>query len=274
MTGKTQNGSGQQAGNTGIPSQHPFQQQPQGFQQQGGMPQQPMGGQPLPTQQGGVGQPRVQQMPAYPTAPSGQVPRGAHGTHGMQGGAQQGSPRNARPSAHGKKFALPTDGKKRNKLFLMGALLLVVIVVAGALIFTTVTNNAFFDSAAKEGQASYKTLEEIEAERNRQMQEGMLNLSIASVITFENGTSAGTAYIENVPSNKYVLKVTITTDSNGEVVYQSGGIKPDSFIETIKLSKPLAAGNYPATATFTAYDPNTLEEVGQAIARVTLVIKA
>lgn len=167
-----------------------------------------------------------------------------------------------------------SDGnKKRNLRILIGAIVIVVIVIVCAFFFANNANNGFYDPDAKEGQASYKTLEEIEAERNRQMQEGMLNISIASQIEFENGTAPGTAFIENVPSNKYVLKVTITTDSNGEVVYQSGGIKPDSTIETITLSQPLGAGVYPATATFSAYDPDTLQEVGQAAAKVTLVVK-
>lgn len=123
------------------------------------------------------------------------------------------------------------------------------------------------------GQLDGKTAEEIQEALDNYVEEGMLNISIASQIEFENGTAPGTAFIENVPSNKYVLKVTITTDSNGEVVYQSGGIKPDSTIETITLSQPLAAGVYPATATFSAYDPDTLQEVGQAAAKVTLVVK-
>lgn len=163
--------------------------------------------------------------------------------------------------------------KQRNLRIIIGVVVVVIIVIVCAFFFVNNSNSGFYDPDAKEGQASYKTLEEIEAERNRQMQEGMLNISIASQIEFENSSSPGTAFIENVPSNKYVLKVTITTDNNGEVVYQSGGIRPDSTIETITLSQPLAAGVYPATATFTAYDPDSLQEVGQAAAKVTLVVK-
>lgn len=184
-------------------------------------------------------------------------------------GAGGGRPPQHRPSGN----TPGGNNRKRNLGILIGAIVIVIIVVVCAFFFAGGANSGFYDPAAKEGQASYKTLEEIEAERNRQMQEGMLNISIASQIEFENGTAPGTAFIENVPSNKYVLKVTITTDSNGEVVYQSGGIKPDSTIETITLSQPLAAGVYPATATFSAYDPDTLQEVGQAAAKVTLVVK-
>lgn len=132
----------------------------------------------------------------------------------------------------------------------------------------------FFDDSVQPGQANYKTEEEIQAELNKVVEEGMLNISIASVIEFDSGTSEGIAYIENSPANHYVITVAIALDDTGEVVYQSGGMKPDTYIEKITLSRDLDAGSYPATATFTAYDMNTLEEIGQAAAKVVLAIKS
>ncbi len=166
------------------------------------------------------------------------------------------------------------EKKKHTKLFIIIGIILALIIAAVGLGVWWFGGGGddFYDNAAQGGQAPYKTEEEIQAELNRIVEEGMLNISIASVIEFENGTAPGVAYIENVPSNKYVMRVTITLDDTGEVVYQSGGIKPDSYIETITLSKDLDAGSYPATATFTAYDPDTLEEVGQAAAKISLSI--
>ncbi len=166
------------------------------------------------------------------------------------------------------------DNKGRKKLFVIIAILIVLAIAAVGLgiWWFGAGGSDFYDANANSGQAPYKTEEEIQAELNRVVEEGMLNISIASVIEFEDGTSPGVAYIENVPSNKYVMRVTITLDDTDETVYQSGGIKPDSYIETIKLSKDLDAGSYPATATFTAYDPDSLEEVGQAAAKITLAI--
>lgn len=154
-----------------------------------------------------------------------------------------------------------------------------IVVVAGvvviALIIWGITSlfsgyDGFYDSNSLIGQAPYKTDEEIQAELDRIVEEGMLNISIASVIEFEDGTSEGTAYIENVPGNHYVMQVDIALDDTGEQIYQSGGLKPDSYIEKITLNKDLDAGSYPATATFHALDEETLEEVGAAAAKVTL----
>lgn len=163
--------------------------------------------------------------------------------------------------------------EKKSKTPIIILIVVLVIAAIGVGAWAVISQSGgFYDNAAQNGQAPYKTDEEKQAELDRVVEEGMLNISIASVIEFANGTSEGTAYIENVPSNKYVMKVTITLDSNNEVVYESGGIKPDSHIDTIKLSKDLEAGTYPATATFTAYDPDSLEEVGQAAAKITLAI--
>lgn len=153
---------------------------------------------------------------------------------------------------------------------------LIICVIAAVIVGVFVaTGNDFYDHAAKSGQAPYKTDEEMQAERDRQTQDGKLNISIASLIEFDNSDSEGIAYIENVPSNKYDMKVTITLDSNGETVYQSGAIKPNNYIEKIKLNTKLAAGSYPATATFVAYDNDSShKEVGQAAAKITIVVNA
>ncbi len=177
-------------------------------------------------------------------------------------------------SAAGGVGVVGDEKKKHTKLFVIIAILVVLAIAAigfGVWWFGA-GGSDFYDASAASGQAPYKTEEEIQAELNRIVEEGMLNISIASVIEFEDGASPGVAYIENVPSNKYVMRVTITLDENGEIVYQSGGIRPDSYIETITLNQDLDAGSYPATATFTAYDPDSLEEVGQAAAKVTLSI--
>lgn len=129
---------------------------------------------------------------------------------------------------------------------------------------------SLFDPNAQDGQAPYKSAEEMQAELDRVVEEGMFNISIASSIQFEDGTSSGTAYIENVPGNHYLMKVSITDDDTGDVLYESGVLKPNQFIESIVLTQDLDAGTYPATATFTALDETTHEEVGQAAAKIAI----
>ena len=148
--------------------------------------------------------------------------------------------------------------------------LIAAVAIIVALVLAFCGKGDFYDSNSLIGQAPYKSQEEVQAELDRIVEEGMLNISIASVIEFADGTSPGTAYIENVPGNHYVMQVDIVLDETGETIYRSGGLKPDSYIEKIALSQDLDAGSYATTATFHALDPDTLDEVGQAAAKVTL----
>ena len=122
------------------------------------------------------------------------------------------------------------------------------------------------------GQLQGKTNEEIQAELDRQVEEGMFNISISSNVEFADGTSEGELKIENVPGNRYVMQVTITDDATGQVIYTSGLIDPNHHIQTAKLDVDLEPGIYDCTALFTALDPETEEQVGQAAAKITITV--
>lgn len=160
---------------------------------------------------------------------------------------------------------------KRNVIIAVVALL--VVIVAGVCIWLFAFGGAGHDDGAQiEGQAPYKSEEEMQAESEREIAEGMFNISIATRIEFENANSEGLAYIENVPNNPYDMRVVITEDETGDVLYESGVITPNHYIEKIRLNKALDAGEHAATATFTARDKETQEEAGQAAGAVTLII--
>ena len=122
------------------------------------------------------------------------------------------------------------------------------------------------------GQLEGKTSEEIQAELDRQVEEGMFNISIASAVEFADGTSEGALKIENVPGNRYLMQVTITDDATGQVVYTSGILDPNYHIQNAKLDVDLEPGVYDCTALFTALDPETEEEVGHAAAKITITV--
>lgn len=223
------------------------QQRPQGQQ-----------GVPQPTQHAGtVRMSRGNQPAGAPDARNGQP-------------VQQTRPApGAHPQQSANDSAKKPGGNKRTILIVVGCIMAALAVWLLVWLFACNGSN-LFDSSARDGQAPYKTDEEIQAELNRVVEEGMFNISIASVIQFEDGQSNGTAYIENVPGNHYLMQVTITDDDSGDVLYESGVLKPNQFIENITLAKDLDAGTYSATATFKALDETTYDEVGQAAAKVTI----
>ena len=172
------------------------------------------------------------------------------------------------------KGAIPHAGSPEQKTSHKRTILIVAGIVIAAIaiwacIWLFACNGAsLFDPDARDGQAPYKSAEEMQAELDRVVEEGMFNISIAGAIQFDDGASEGTAYIENVPGNRYNMRVRITEDATGDVLYESGVLKPNQFIEKIALTKDLDQGSYPATATFTALDPSSYDEVGQAAAKV------
>ena len=184
----------------------------------------------------------------------------------------------ATPGATGTAAAARRGGGQAKPSGKRTALLVVGIVVAALAIWLLVwlfacNGSSLFDPNAQTGQAPYKSQEEMQAELDRVVEEGMFNISIASTIQFADGSSSGTAYIENVPGNQYNMQVTITQDASGDVLYESGILSPNQYIENITLTEDLDPGTYEATATFTALDPTTYEEVGQAAAKIAIVVQ-
>ena len=148
--------------------------------------------------------------------------------------------------------------------------LLAALVLAFALFSN---NSAGRDPNAAVGQLENKTPEEIQAELDRIVEEGMFNISIASMVQLEDGASEAELRIENVPNNPYLMKVELNRDDTGETIYTSGMIEPNHHIQKAKLDVDLDAGEYPCTAVFYAYDKQSEELVGQAAAKLTVLVQ-
>lgn len=166
-----------------------------------------------------------------------------------------------------------SSGSRKKRVALALAILLLLLLAATLMMCAQQRPAPFFDANAKSGQAPYKSAEEMQAELGRIVEEGMFSISIASVIEFPSAEGPGTAYIENVPGNRYAMKVSITLDGTGESVYESGGLAPGSYIDDITLLRRLEPGSYEATALFTAFDAETLDEAGKAAAHIVLVVR-
>ena len=126
------------------------------------------------------------------------------------------------------------------------------------------------DANALIGQIEGKSQEEVQAELDRIVEEGMFNISIASTVDFEDGASEGAIKIENVPGNRYLMQVDIVRDDTDEIIYQSGILEPNYHIQSARLDAELPAGTYACTAIFHALDPASEEEIGQAAANMTI----
>lgn len=165
--------------------------------------------------------------------------------------------------------------KKGKSLYLIIFLLILII---GALIFALLKfsqsdePNYEKEVAAKLGQLDGKTEEEIQAELDRVVEEGMFHISINTNPVFNDGKSEGNLEIENVPNNLYLMRVEISDKETGDLLYSTKYIEPNSHIQTAALDTELDAGEYPALATFYAYDPDTLTEIGSTGCEITIYV--
>lgn len=164
------------------------------------------------------------------------------------------------------------EQRKHGAGFYIGIIIAILAIVAAVAIGVFMFMDSTQYRGGTLGQLDGKTQEEIQAELDRMVQEGMMNISIASVIEFENGGAEGEVKIENSPANRYLMQVVITLRETGEVVYTSDILEPNYHIQYAALDTNLPAGYYPAIATFNALDPETEEQVGSAAAQVDLVV--
>ncbi|NLW70825.1 MAG: hypothetical protein GX061_07075 [Eubacteriaceae bacterium] len=163
---------------------------------------------------------------------------------------------------------------KKNALNIIIAILLIIIgVLLFLLLSPQISKKKNRDPNARLGQYEGKSQEEIQAELNRIVEEGMFNISINPNVTLENGEAEADLRIENIAANHHLMSVVITLDETGEQIYSSGLIEPGYHIQTAPLSRPLKKGYYSATAVFTAYYAEDEKPAGQAAVKINIEVK-
>lgn len=134
------------------------------------------------------------------------------------------------------------------------------------------------DKNALEGFLPGKSEEEIQAELNRIIDESRFNITINTMITYEN--KEADVRIENVPANHYYMQVDLyiypdeNSTDNPQLFYKSGIIPQGRYIEKAEASTDLPQGYYNGLAVFHAiYPDKTMEEVGSTSMNVVILVK-
>ena len=98
---------------------------------------------------------------------------------------------------------------------------------------------------------------------------GVLSYKIGESITV-GSDGYGDFKIENSGKNVCLMKVKILVE--GEVVYETGYIKPNQHIGTDVLDKIPEVGTYSAEAYFEGFDPHSEESIGATKTQLTLTV--
>ncbi len=162
-------------------------------------------------------------------------------------------------------------------ILLVILLLLVILYLLGVFrrpaITAIQTGDMFPDQTDAEDGFLPMSEEELLEQMQKEADESYFSFKINSRPVFADGNSAGTLGIENPNYNVYPMVVQITLDSTGEIIYDSGGIMPGQHIAEAKLAEVLSKGEYEATATLYAYDPDTLICQGQSQAVLKIIVE-
>ncbi len=128
------------------------------------------------------------------------------------------------------------------------------------------------DSGLEYGDRPEKSKEEIEAELNEKVQEGMMNISMNLNPAFENGTSEGNLLIVNEEINRHPQIVEIYRKDTNELIYRSGLVPVGGRVDYGKLLIDLDKGEYPCVAYFNSINGETGELLGKAGAEIIIIV--
>ena len=164
----------------------------------------------------------------------------------------------------------------KSKKYIILAILLVILLIVLGWIF--IVNKRQSQANIKggilqEGIIPGYTEEQIKEILQRKADESPFSFEINSRPFFENGKSEGNIRIYNPPFNNYLIDVEIKLDSNNKTIFKSGKLKPNQYIEKAKLSRNLKKGEYEATATISAYDPESEQLLGVSVAKLIIAIE-
>lgn len=98
------------------------------------------------------------------------------------------------------------------------------------------------------------TPEEIQQYLNEQADKSNFTINVNSHLEFDNANSKAYLRLINGRNSAYAIKFTIRLEDSKEVIYKSALVKPEQYIEYIKLDKKLKPGTYRAIGTYEFYD--------------------
>lgn len=129
------------------------------------------------------------------------------------------------------------------------------------------SQNTYFDTAVDDAVSDEQQQSAVD-DLNKQVEDGMITMSMNTNPVFENGDAKGNLLIENDKSNKHPQVVEIYRNDTKELIYKSDMIPVGKFINEDTLDVKLSKGEYECTAYFNAVDEKTGEKLGTSGANI------
>ena len=130
-----------------------------------------------------------------------------------------------------------------------------------------------WEDAAVAGVMPGTEKEQLQKELNRQVSENMIAMSINSTPVFPDGASKGNILFENPSRNGKLTRLTLYRDDTGELIYETGLLKPGSYVAEDMLDVRLEKGSYVCTAHVLAYRLEDQSYIGEIAVGITLIVE-
>lgn len=183
-----------------------------------------------------------------------------------------------RPQTPEKPRKIPKTKQKsshRNAIGITVVTLLAMFAIAAGTIYYVSTHTGLrYENNVTIG--SVGTPEEQQARLQQMLDRGMITMSInASPVWSLSNKEAGVNWqIENPEGQATkLIRVEVLRDDNGKKIYETGALRPGTYITGTQPDVTLEAGEYPCTAYFYSYDIETEEFLGKAGAQITLYVQ-
>lgn len=173
------------------------------------------------------------------------------------------------------------EKRRKQSGFPFAVILLLVLILAAVLCLlvresrkTERKEGLAYEANVVAGDIPGKSKEERQRELDSIVEEGMLAMSINATPSGRGvGSERSVNWLIENPSNQgKLIRVEIYRDDTGEKIYETGAIKPGSYVEAAPPDVNLPIGEYDCTARFYTYRLETEEYIGQAAAKIKLVI--
>ncbi|MEG0893203.1 MAG: hypothetical protein RSB78_01035 [Oscillospiraceae bacterium] len=163
--------------------------------------------------------------------------------------------------------------KKSQRNIIITVLLLVILIIVILILLRgcqKTETSLQREADAKAGIMPGMTESEIADRLNRIVDDSKVNIAMNSAPILKDG--AMNVAIENIPGNKYSFRVRVVMDEDDKVLFETDLIDPGFYIEELKVKEKLEPGAYDATATFTCYDPESLNEAGATALKIVVLV--
>jgi len=175
-----------------------------------------------------------------------------------------------------------TGRQRRNRVpaFAVPLAVLLAVAVTAAFFYirdqtgAEMSTGLSYESNIVEGDIPGKSREERQRELDSIVEEGMLAMSINATPSGKTtGLDRNINWLIENPSNQgKLIRVEISRDDTGGIIYETGAIPPGNYVESAPLKEALPPGTYLCTAKFYAYKEEDESFIGQAAAQIKLVL--